>query len=91
MPDRIRLTGLIADGAVAILFGFFALALFLDGRPAMALFLLAVSATAAFSWHVIRKAALVLANEHRKVVELKRRLAATEGGSPPPGLKGPHA
>lgn len=82
MPDRIRLTGLIANGFLAVAFAILAFGLVIEGRMGMALFFIAISATAGFSWHVIRKSAQVLAAESWKVAQLQQRLAEIEQDRP---------
>lgn len=89
MPERIRLTGLIANGLLAVAFAIFALGLTIEGEVGMALFFLAIAATAGFNWYVIRKSAQVLAAESRRAELLRQRLAELE--PPAPGLEGPPA
>lgn len=94
MPDRIRLTGLIANGVLAVAFAILAFGVSLDGEMGMALFFLAIAATAGFSWYVIRKSAKVLAAESWKVAQLQQRLADIEQGgrgATGRGIEGPPA
>lgn len=85
MPDRIRLVGVIANAALGVIFGVFAIFTLSEGQTAMALFFALIAALAAFNWHVIRKAAMVIATQASDRAALERQLAthATDQGPPP--------
>ncbi|MBR0651413.1 hypothetical protein GXW78_17215 [Roseomonas terrae] len=76
MPDRIRLLGIVANAALCVIFGFFAIFTLAEGLTGMAAFFALIAAVAAFNWHVIRKAAVVIAAQASQRAELERRLAA---------------
>jgi multisubunit Na+/H+ antiporter MnhG subunit len=99
MPNRIRLTALLANGAIVLAFGFLTLFALGTGQLALALFFLLVVMAAAFNIHIVRRAAHLLAEEEwlkaevRKA-ELRQRLASIqaedEPSTPPPlQLQGP--
>ena len=84
MPDRIRLTALIANGFLCVAFGILALASIGTEPTLMVAFFAAISATAGFSWHVIRKAARVLSEESGRLAAMEQQLAALQT-PPQPG------
>ena len=84
MPDRIRLTALIANGVLCIAFGVLALASLGTEPPLIVALFAAISATAGFSWHIIRKAARVLSDESGRLAAMQRQLAALQT-PPKPG------
>lgn len=96
MPNRIRLTALIANGVLCPVFGFVALYGLSDQEPGVAVFFSLAAATAGFNWHVIRKAARLLSEEEwlqaeLRKAELRRRIAELDGMAPPPQPQGPDA
>lgn len=78
MPEHIRLTGIVANGAVGIVFGFFTVFMLGEGRLAVALFFALVTATAVFSSYVIRKSAGIIAVQASQQADLRRQLAAAQ-------------
>lgn len=92
MPDRIRLTALVANGFLCLAFGIMALASLGTEQPAMVAFFTLIAASSGFSWYVIRKAARVLSEEAWRRADLERQLAAVQASgpdSPSPTLQGP--
>lgn len=87
MPDRIRLVGIVANAALGVIFGFLAVFTLSEGQVAMAVFFALIAALAAFNWHVIRRAALVIAAQASQQAELEQQLAARlprpQQGPPP--------
>lgn len=83
MPDRIRLAGLIANGAMCGVFGMFAVFVLAEGQPGMAAFFALIAATGAFNWYVIRKSARVLAELSSQRAELQRQLIELRAAGAP--------
>ena len=87
MPDRIRLTALIANSILCAAFGVLALASLGTEPAGVIVFFAAISATAGFNWHVIRKAARVLSEESGRLAAIQQQLAALQAPpqqGPPP-------
>jgi predicted lipid-binding transport protein (Tim44 family) len=85
VPDGIRLVGILANAALGVIFGFLAIFTLSEGQVAMAIFFALISALAAFNWHVIRKAAAVIATQASERAALERQLATHQQhqGTPP--------
>ncbi|MEO3472692.1 hypothetical protein AAFN86_12550 [Roseomonas sp. CAU 1739] len=89
MPDRVRLTALIANGILCAVFGALALAGLGTEPAAIVVLFAAISATAGFNWYVIRKAARVLSEEAGRLAALQRQLTALQAGTAAPPQQGP--
>lgn len=87
MPEHVRLTGIAANGALGIVFGFFTVFMIDEGRVAMAIFFALVTALAIFNSYVIRKSAAIIAIQASQQVALQRQSAASplppQQGDPP--------
>jgi hypothetical protein len=84
VPDRIRLLGVIANGALGVIFGFLAVFTLSEGQVAMAVFFALIAALAAFNWHVIRKAAAVIAAQASDLALERQHAAHIQNQGPPP-------
>lgn len=78
MPQRIRLTALIANGFLCLAFGIMALLGIATEPGGIIVFFAVVAAIAGFNWYVIRKAARILAEESQRLAELQQHCAALE-------------
>lgn len=78
MPDRIRLTSLIANGFLIVAFVLLGLAGLAKGPPGLWLFCAIVIGIAAFNCYAIRKAARLLSEEEWLQAEIRKEHLRSE-------------